>query len=59
MPNTMHVSTLRSDPREWHRRGMRSPGEIDALVHARLGLSDLPAAAATDPTYADFFRTVA
>ncbi|WP_186317615.1 hypothetical protein [Curtobacterium sp. 9128] len=37
---------------EWHRRGLRSPAEIDALVEARLvHHTDID-----EPTYADFLR---
>lgn len=38
------------DPQEWHRRGTRSPTEIDALVEARLP------ATTREATYADFFN---
>jgi hypothetical protein len=35
---------------EWHRRGLRSPAEISALVDARL----VHFLDANEPTYADF-----
>lgn len=35
---------------EWHRRGLRSPAEITALVEARL----VHFLDADEPTYADF-----
>ncbi len=38
---------LRNDPKEWHRRGLRSPAEIELLVHERL----IP----NEPCYHDFF----
>jgi hypothetical protein len=42
---------------EWHRRGLRSPSEIAALVEARLGHPVL--AVVDEPTYADFLRAPA
>lgn len=39
-------------PAEWHRRGLRHPDEIEALVHERTRGSVPP-----EPTYGDFFRT--
>lgn len=38
---------LQDDPREWRRRGLRSPAEIAALVQRRL----IP----HEPCYGDFF----
>lgn len=53
-------SDARADRRQWHRRGMRSPEEIAALVHERVHLR--PPAVTTagstesvDPAYGDFF----
>lgn len=50
----------RADRRQWHRRGMRSPDEIAAIVHERLYA--LPTAVVSpdnaelpDPAYGDFF----
>jgi hypothetical protein len=40
---------LRKNPMEWRRRGMRSPGEIDALIALRLH------GGSAEPSYADFF----
>lgn len=31
------VTQLRSQPREWHRRGMRHPAELARIVADRLG----------------------
>jgi hypothetical protein len=45
------LSELHSHPHEWHRRGMRHPDEIDALVHARIHGGVPP-----EPSYDDFFR---
>ncbi|MDM7891624.1 hypothetical protein [Curtobacterium caseinilyticum] len=42
---------LQRHPHEWHRRGLRHPDEIDALVHHRTH-GDVP----PEPTYGDFFR---
>jgi hypothetical protein len=47
------VDELRERPEEWHRRGMRHPDDIAALVHERL-TEDLP----DDPAYRDFFGPV-
>jgi hypothetical protein len=44
---------VRAHAAEWHRRGLRTPAEIDALVQARL--VEMPAAPA-EVRYADFFR---
>ncbi|WP_439689858.1 hypothetical protein ACRQ4C_01820 [Curtobacterium sp. SP.BCp] len=41
------------DRREWHRRGMLHPADVEALVHRRLA-ENLP----HDPVYADFFGPV-
>lgn len=41
------------DRREWQRRGMLHPADIEALVHRRLA-ENLP----HDPVYADFFGPV-
>lgn len=49
--STNHVADLRSRPDEWHRRGLRHPDEIDALVHTRIHGSIPP-----EPSYDDFFR---
>ncbi len=49
--STTHLSDLRREPTEWHRRGMRHPDEIDALVHARIHGGIPP-----EPAYGDFFR---
>lgn len=46
------------DAWQWHRRGLRSPAEINALVHARVhGLPEptLPSMFDADPAYGDFF----
>lgn len=54
--NRLHE--LRQIPDEWHRRGMTSPAELEAIVHRRLGLhpaADPAAAWTADPSYADFF----
>lgn len=40
----------RNDPREWHRRGLRTPAELHALVAARIDA--LPHT--NDPTNGDF-----
>ncbi|MCC8906358.1 hypothetical protein [Curtobacterium sp. GD1] len=44
------IDELRQWPEEWHRRGMRHPDDVDALVHRRL-IEDLP----DEPVYSDFF----
>ncbi|WP_171898690.1 hypothetical protein [Curtobacterium sp. UCD-KPL2560] len=49
--HTSDLGALQRDPHEWHRRGMRHPDEIEALVHHRT-LGDVP----RDPSYGDFFR---
>ncbi|WP_144710444.1 hypothetical protein [Curtobacterium pusillum] len=56
MRDQHHLQQLRQVPSEWHRRGMTSPAEIDALVATRVGetfsaVSGLHA----EPSYADFF----
>ena len=48
----------RAQRQQWHRRGLRAPDEIAAIVHARL--HDLPDPAEpddvlVDPSYGDFF----
>lgn len=52
-------AALRQNPREWHRRGLSSPTEIDALVSARLGqcfrAGSFGSSPMSDPSYADFF----
>lgn len=61
MRDQHHLQQLRRMPSEWHRRGMTSPDEIDALVAHRLG-EDYPAAggnAMAEPSYADFFTAPA
>ncbi|MBF4589149.1 MULTISPECIES: hypothetical protein [unclassified Curtobacterium] len=46
----MTATTASLPTHEWHRRGLRSPAEIAALVEARLvHHTDLH-----EPTYADF-----
>lgn len=46
----MTADNVTVHPYEWHRRGLRSPAEIQALVEARLvHHTDLH-----EPTYADF-----
>jgi hypothetical protein len=50
------MQELRSDPLEWHRRGMSSPVEIDRIVISRLGAG---LGVSADPTYADFFQAAA
>jgi len=66
-PHTPHpareprsLAGARADRRQWHRRGMRSPEEIAALVHERVHA--LPPAVTLadgaehgDPAYGDFF----
>lgn len=47
-----------ADARQWHRRGLRSPAEIAAIVHARVhGLPEptMPGPLDVDPAYGDFF----
>ena len=51
MARQYDLGELQRHPHEWHRRGMRHPDEIDALVHRRT-VGDVP----VDPTYGDFFR---
>lgn len=67
-PHTPHpareprsFAQVRADRRQWHRRGMRSPDEIAALVHARVyelptAITSVDAAEQTDPAYGDFFQ---
>jgi hypothetical protein len=45
------LSELRSQPIEWHRRGMSHPNEVELMVHHRL-LDNVP----PEPSYGDFFR---
>lgn len=45
-----HPVDPRSQPVEWHRRGMSHPDEIAAMVLRRLH-EDAP----VEPTYGDFF----
>jgi hypothetical protein len=45
------LSELRTNPVEWHRRGMRHPAEIEAMVHQRTHGQVPP-----EPSYGDFFR---
>lgn len=45
-----NLPDLHTQPGEWHRRGLRHPDEIAALVHLRL-LENVP----SDPCYRDFF----
>lgn len=47
------LAALRRDAVEWHRRGMRSPAELEALVAGRLARQG---ASLTEPRYGDFFR---
>lgn len=47
------LSVLRGRAVEWHRRGMRSPTEIAAMVELRIAHRT---PATDDPTYGDFFR---
>ncbi|NII42507.1 hypothetical protein E9228_003176 [Curtobacterium flaccumfaciens] len=54
MRDSTLMQELRSDPLEWHRRGMSSPVEIDRIVISRLGIG-----VSADPTYADFFQAAA
>jgi hypothetical protein len=68
LPHTPHpaqeprsVVGARADRRQWHRRGMRSPEEIAALVHDRLHA--LPTAVVApdgaelvDPAFGDLFQ---
>ncbi|WP_182066339.1 hypothetical protein [Curtobacterium sp. ME12] len=56
MQHQYNVHQLRQIPTEWHRRGMSSPAEIDALVNERLGQPRLATVAPSGPSYADFFR---
>lgn len=47
---------LRQDASQWHRRGMRSPEELDEMVARRL--AEHPVAddeSLPDPSYGDFF----
>ncbi|GAA3335194.1 hypothetical protein LQK89_07090 [Curtobacterium sp. C1] len=53
MVHLRELSELQRHPHEWHRRGMRHPDEIDALVHHRT-IGDVP----QEPSYGDFFRAV-
>jgi hypothetical protein len=56
----------RDNPREWHRRGLLAPTELDAIVTARVNnlptiASRAPATsdeltAPDEPTYGDFLR---
>lgn len=66
-PHTPHpareswsLAGARADRRQWHRRGMRSPDEIAAIVHARVhahptAMRSEAGAEQTDPAYGDFF----
>lgn len=54
------LAGARADRRQWHRRGMRSPEEIVALVHERVhtlptGILSADGAELSDPVYGDFF----
>jgi hypothetical protein len=49
---------LRQIPGEWHRRGMTSPAELDAIIEARLG-EPFGIHSAAEPSYADFFAAPA
>lgn len=61
LPSTTSATAHRrafGDAWQWHRRGLRSPAEIEALVHARVhGLPEpiLPSMFDMDPAYGDFF----
>lgn len=61
LPSTIPVTVpcrATHDAWQWHRRGLRSPAEIDALVHARVhGLPEpiLSGMFDVDPAYGDFF----
>lgn len=48
------LDTLRQHPVEWRRRGLTPPGEIEAMVAARIGEPAL-ARVPSDPSYSDFF----
>ncbi len=47
----MALTNLQEHPHEWHRRGMRHPAEIEALVYTRTNGNTPP-----EPSYGDFFR---
>lgn len=51
------IAGLRSTPGEWHRRGLRHPAEVDALIRNRVHVAVL--AGSIDPTYGDFFTAAA
>lgn len=58
MHDSNRLHQLRQIPGEWHRRGMTSPAELDALIDARLG-EGYGNGSATEPSYADFFAAPA
>ncbi|MFJ3386040.1 MULTISPECIES: hypothetical protein [unclassified Curtobacterium] len=49
--NAMTLTNMQAHPHEWHRRGMRHPAEIEALVYTRTNGNTPP-----EPSYGDFFR---
>lgn len=49
----MSLSNLAEHPSEWHRRGLRHPAEIEALVFMRTNGTTPP-----EPSYGDFFRSM-
>jgi hypothetical protein len=52
------IEALRSDPVEWRKRGLRSPGELADLIARRL--ADVPPVVLPDPDarYVDFFTPI-
>ncbi|WP_181436771.1 MULTISPECIES: hypothetical protein [unclassified Curtobacterium] len=54
MQNTLNQ--LRSNPVEWHRRGLTPPDVIQAMIEQRLAEPG-HSQPVGDPSYQDFFRS--